>query len=201
MPILSNSKHEAVAQAYIADPQHVGWKAYVVVYPKSSEAAAKTAFTRLLKKADFAARIAELMAAAADSAVMSLNDVLVELSLLGRSNVKHIAAVFPHGDLGALTDEQAATIKSVVIDTYMDGAGDDAREVKRVRVELHDKRGALAELRDHHEPRKLKLEHTGKDGGPIETKDTTERNELDIARRIAFALEEAGRRLAKETST
>jgi hypothetical protein len=50
MPVLSNQRHEGVAQAYIADPEKVGWKAYKKVYPKSSQHAAETGFSRLLLK-------------------------------------------------------------------------------------------------------------------------------------------------------
>jgi hypothetical protein len=32
MPILSNQRHEAVALAYISDPEKVGWRAYKSVY-------------------------------------------------------------------------------------------------------------------------------------------------------------------------
>jgi hypothetical protein len=40
MPALANPKHEAVAQAFIADPERIGWRAYSQVYPKSSQRAA-----------------------------------------------------------------------------------------------------------------------------------------------------------------
>jgi hypothetical protein len=36
MTTLANAKHEVVAQAFIADPERVGWRAYRAVYPKSS---------------------------------------------------------------------------------------------------------------------------------------------------------------------
>jgi phage terminase small subunit len=90
-----------------------------------------------------------------------------------------------------LAPEDAAAIKTIVVDTYVEGGGEEAREVKRVRLELHDKRGALAELRRHHEPDRH--EHTGKDGRPIETADVTEMSELEVARRIAFLLAKAAR--------
>jgi hypothetical protein len=58
MPVLSNQRHEAVAQAYIADPERIGWKAYKQVYPNSSQYAAETGFSRLLlKNAEFASRL------------------------------------------------------------------------------------------------------------------------------------------------
>jgi hypothetical protein len=52
MPVLSNSKHEAVAQAYLADPAKIGWRAYKI-YPKSSRHAAETMFGRMLKNVEF----------------------------------------------------------------------------------------------------------------------------------------------------
>lgn len=62
---LKNAKHEAVAQAYFTDPARVGWKAYQGVYPNSSQHAAETAFSRLLKNAEFSARLEALNAAVA----------------------------------------------------------------------------------------------------------------------------------------
>jgi hypothetical protein len=76
MKVLSNAKHEAVARALIADPKSVGWRAYKAVYPKSSRHAAETGYTRLSKNSDFAARIDELKAAAAEGAVATARQVL-----------------------------------------------------------------------------------------------------------------------------
>jgi hypothetical protein len=59
-----------VARALIADPAGVGWRAYKSVYPKCSRHAAETGYTRLSKNADFAARIDELKAAAAEGAAV-----------------------------------------------------------------------------------------------------------------------------------
>src|SRR5271156_6787219 len=50
MSVLSNTKHEAVAQAYIADPTKIGWRAYKAVYPKSSQQAAETQFKPIVEK-------------------------------------------------------------------------------------------------------------------------------------------------------
>jgi len=201
MPILKNAKHEAVLAAFIANSDRVGWRAYRSVYPKSSQRAAETAWSRLMKDAEFSARHDELVGAVTEeakrAAVMDLTEVLEELSKLGRSNIQNVVA---GGDttadvIQALRDmapEHAAAIKTLITETYMEGSGDDAREVKRVKVELHDKKGALSELRRHFEPDKH--EHTGKDGKPIEVADATEPlDELDVARRIAFLLERAAR--------
>lgn len=192
MPVLPSAKHEAVAQAYIKDPSRVGWRAYQAVYPKSSQRAAETAMGRLLKNAAFSSRIAELLAAAADATVMDLREVLAELSKLGRSNIQHVAHILVSddvvADVKALPPEQSAAIAELTVESYQEFAGEDAppRTIKRVKFRLHDKRGALSELRKHHEP--VKHEHSGKDGGPIETKEVSD---LEAARRIAFLLSQA----------
>jgi hypothetical protein len=76
--MLSNQRHEALAQAYVSDPHKIGWRAYQSVYPKSSQHAAETGFSRLLKNAEFCARIAELQAEAAADAKITLESLLRE---------------------------------------------------------------------------------------------------------------------------
>jgi hypothetical protein len=91
MPVLKNAKHEAVALAYLADPEKIGWRAYQKVYPKSSQHASEVAFSRLLKNAEFASRVAETQKAAAVGAVMSAHEVLERLSNLARGDVEEKA--------------------------------------------------------------------------------------------------------------
>lgn len=196
--MLKNSKHETVLATFIKDPERVGWRAYRAVYPRCSQRAAETSWSRLLENAEFKARHDELLTAitseAKSAAVMNLTEVLEELTKLGRSDIKNCLV---DGDntsevvasLRDLPNEHSAAIKSLTIDHYTEGKGDDAKEVKRVKVELHDKRGALHELRAHHEPQKHEL--SGKDGEPIKTKDVSDPNE--IARRVAFLLAQAAR--------
>jgi hypothetical protein len=78
MPVLSNQRHEALAQAFVSDPHKIGWRAYQSVYPKSSQHAAETGFSRMLKKAEFSARVAELQAEAAADAKITLESLLRE---------------------------------------------------------------------------------------------------------------------------
>lgn len=198
MPILSNSKHEAVLSAFIGDSARVGWKAYLSVYPKSSQRAAETGWSRLLTRAEFKARHDELVngitEAAKKAAVMDLTEVLEELSKLGRSNLQNVLI---DGDdtrdvvtaLRDMSPEDAAAVQEFTVETYVEGAGDNARDVKRVKIKLHDKRAALSELRRHHEPDKH--EHSGKDGAPIKVEEDLSMTAL--ARRIAFALQLAQR--------
>ncbi len=209
MPALKNAKREAVLAAYIADPERVGWRAYRRIYPKSSRHAAETAWSRLLKNAEFSARRSELVAAvtkaAETKAVMELEEVLAELSALARGNVQDSVHLTVSDDIVAdvarLTRAQSAAIGELTVETYSEPGEDvleeqghggaltrrTSREVKRVRFKLAGKLGALEQLRRHYEPDKH--EHTGKDGAPIEHKDVSEPN--DVARRVAFLLAQA----------
>jgi hypothetical protein len=81
MPVLSSQRNEAVALAYISDPEKVGWRPYKSVYRNSSQHAASVAFSRLLKKANFQARVGELQGAASTNAEITL-ETLLRLSLI-----------------------------------------------------------------------------------------------------------------------
>jgi phage terminase small subunit len=198
---LQNAKHESVLQSYVADPERVGYRCYVRVYPKSSEAAAKTAFSRLLKNADFAARLAFLDAAVTEKVVEStaitVERVIGELAKIGFANLKNYIGVTGDGDpyvrFADLSDDEAAAVSSITVEDYKDGRGEDARDVKKVSFRLHDKRAALVSIGQHLGAfvEKHKHEHTGKDGEPIKVE--AEISELELARRIAFALEQGAR--------
>jgi hypothetical protein len=77
-----------------------------------------------------------------------------------------------------------------IVDTYTEG-GDEARQVKRVRIKLHRKREALAEIpRIEGYARPERREVTGTRGGPIEPKqlggfgrEVMEQRMLEIAER------------------
>ena len=154
MPVLDNAKHEAVALAYLADPQKVGWRAYAKVYPSCSRHAAENSFARLMKNDEFAARIAETHEQAAQGAVMTANEVLEALSVIARANMQDFMRAGPNGDpyldFSKLTRKQAAALQEVTVDTYVEGHGDDAREVKRVKFKLAGKINALDLLGKHH---------------------------------------------------
>ena len=155
MSVLENKKHEAVALAFLADPQKIGWRAYQKIYPHATQKAASVAFTRLLKNASFASRINETHEQAAQDAVMSAQEVLAELSKLGRSSLQNVIVDGDDTDdvVTALRDmkpEHAAAVSEFTIETYEEGRGDDAKTVKRVKVRMHNKTDALNLLGKHH---------------------------------------------------
>lgn len=194
---LRNPKHRAVAEAFIRDPQRIGWKAYKAVFPGTSKHAAETSWSRLLKRAEFSAYLDQLKAAAADATVMSLREVLAEQSKIGRADMRDFVQIGTadsvHEAVNDLAPEQSAAIQEITVETYLEGHGDDAKTVKKVKFKLHSKASALAELRAHHEPHKH--EHTGKDGKPIEVKSAPP-TDLELVRRIHFILTKASRATA-----
>lgn len=154
---LKNAKHEAVLQAYVADQQRVGFKAYLVVYPKSSAAAAKTGFSRLLKNADFARRLRTLDARVTEKvverAVITTEQVIEELAKIGFANMLDYAKVSGEGEpyisMSEVTRDQAAAIAAFTVEDFKDGRGEDARDVRKVTFKLHDKRAALVDIGTH----------------------------------------------------
>lgn len=176
---LKNAKHEAVLQAYIADPKRIGFKSYLVVYPKSSDAAAATGFSRLLKSAEFSRRLAYLDARVTEKVVegaaITAQQVINELAKIGFANMLDYASITDQGepfvDLSDVTRDQAAAIAGFTVEDFKDGRGEDARDVRKVTFKLHDKRAALVDIGRHLGmfEDKLKHEHTGKDGKPLPT--------------------------------
>jgi hypothetical protein len=49
-------------------------------------------------------------------------------------------------DLSKATRDQLAAVTEIVTESYVDGCGEDARTVKRVRIKLADKRAALVDI-------------------------------------------------------
>ena len=89
--------------------------------------------------------------------------ILHELAKIGFSNMLDYVSITNGGDLitdfSALTKDQAAAISEVTIETYTEGRGEDAEEVKRVKFKLSDKRAALVDMGRHLGMFKDKIEH------------------------------------------
>jgi hypothetical protein len=205
---LQNAKHEAVLLAYVADPQHVGFRAYLSVYPQSSDAAAKTAFSRLLKIADFRARLKHLETAVTEKVVektsITVERVVDELAKIAFANMENYfragADGVPRLRIKDLSSDQMAALAEVTCEEEVEGGQDEEAEptiVRKTKFKLYDKRAALVDILRHLGGFPAsKHELAGAGGGPIQVEDKTEVSELELARRIAFTLERGARAAA-----
>lgn len=118
-----------------------------------SERTARKIGQENLTKPDIRAAIEQETAERLDQLGVRADAVLSELARMGFSNMRDYMNVTADGDayldLSELTREQAAAIQEVTVDDYTEGRGEDAREVKRLKVKLADKKGPLELLGKH----------------------------------------------------
>ena len=149
---------------------------------------------RLLGNAKIAARIAQRQAARSRRTEITQDAVLTELAKIGFANMADYMRAGANGDpyldFSALTRDQAAALQEVTVEDFTDGRGEDAREVRRVKFKLADKRAALVDVGRHLGMFKERHEHTGKDGGPIEHDITARRAAAKATLDEVFGAEE-----------
>ena len=132
---------------------------------------AKSQGQRLLTKADVAGAIAFLQAERSKRTEITADRVLEELAKIGFSNMQDYIRTTPAGDayvdLSELTRDQAAAVSEITTEDFIDGRGEDARDVRRVKIKLSDKRAALVDIGKHLGMFIDRKEITGKDGEPV----------------------------------
>lgn len=121
-----------------------------------AEYSGKTAYSqgqRLLKDAEIQAEIQKSLNERSIRTEITQDMVIAELAKLSFHNMKDYIEVQPDGyayiDLSALTREQAAAITEITVDEYTEGKGDNARNIKKVKIKLTDKKGPLELLGKH----------------------------------------------------
>jgi phage terminase small subunit len=166
MPALTNPRHEAFCRAYVRGRTAGNAAAsYASVFGgKASDKNLRKSASRLSHRADISQRCAELVAAvarieeeatekAAAEAGITKARILNELAKLGFSNMFDYIRVNANGDatvdLSALDRDKASAIQYVEVETYVDGRGDDANIVKRIKFRLADKHAPLVSMGKH----------------------------------------------------
>lgn len=108
---------------------------------------------RLLKDPEVAAAIAAGMAERSRRTAITADAVLGELARIGFSNMLDYMTPGEDGDLfvdlARLDRARAAAIAEVTVEDFKDGRTKDAREVRRVKFKLLDKRAALVDIGRH----------------------------------------------------
>lgn len=137
----------------------------------STKTAGSQAFD-LLKKPEIQEAITEAMKRRETRTAITQDKVLKELAKIGFSNMADYMRVGedgdPYLDFSKLDRDQAAALVEVTVEDFKDGRGEDARDVRRVKFKLADKRAALVDIGKHLGMFKDRVEFTGKDGGPVE---------------------------------
>lgn len=106
-----------------------------------------------LTKANIAAAIEKRQAALAEKHGATVDRIIAELAKIGFANMLDYMRAGDDGgpalDFSTLTRDQAAALIQITAEDFMDGRGEDARDVRRVRFKLADKRAALVDLGRH----------------------------------------------------
>lgn len=114
---------------------------------------ARTAASRLLADPDIAAQIKAVVEGDLNKIEITREKWLAEVAKVGFFNMGDALHVTGEGDpfidLSKLSREQMAAIAEAEVHDYTDGRGDDARNVRKVKVKAHSKLGALETIGKH----------------------------------------------------
>ena len=108
---------------------------------------------QLLQNTSVAAAIAERAEKLSQKLEITAERVLRELALIGFANMSDYITIGSDGDpfvdLSMLDRDKAAAISEVMVEDFKDGRGENARDVRKVKFKLSDKRAALVDLGRH----------------------------------------------------
>lgn len=146
----------------------------------------------LLKNPKVAVRVAELQEEARKRNAVTVDRVVQELAKIGFSDIRKLFSDAGHLlPPGEWPEEAAGAVSSLEVVAKPSAETDEKghKIVEHVhKIKVWDKNSALEKLAKHLGMFVDRVEHTGKNGGPIETR---ELSDLELARRIAFKLNSA----------
>lgn len=160
-------QRQSFVDHYLAEPEQNATNAYQKAYPKAKRKSAEALACNLLKVPKVAAAIQLAMDKRAEKADITAEMVLREIAKLAFGNIKNLygkdGKLIPVNELPV---DVAATLTEVTEKQL--GKGDDAPILER-KYKAADKKASLELLGKHLKLFTDKIEHTGADGGPIET--------------------------------
>ena len=119
----------------------------------------------LLSNPDIAAAVQEAQEERAQSTGVTAERVVNELAKLAFANLgdyfQMASGEDPYIDLSNVTRDQLAALTEIQVDDYTDGRGEDARDVRRVKIKMADKKAALELLGKHLGMFTDRVEHSG----------------------------------------
>lgn len=166
---LLNPRQEVFVREYLTDLNAT--RAAIAAGYKPT--AAKVTGCRMLTRGNVAVAIEKQRQERLAKLGIRADRVLEELARLGFSNMLDYIQVEngdAYIDLSKLDRQTAAAIQELTVDEYTEGRGEQAREVKRTKFKLSDKRGSLELLGKHLGLFADRVELTGADGGALAIK-------------------------------
>lgn len=104
----------------------------------------------MLNRPLVSAAIADKVRRVTEKYDVSLDALVRELAYIAKANMADYVRLTPEGepfvDLSDTTYEMMAAIKSVSVEDVKEGRGEDQREIRKVKFDLHDKQGAIDKL-------------------------------------------------------
>ncbi|MBG0801652.1 terminase small subunit [Methylocystis sp. H4A] len=196
MPVLENPRHEIFAREIAKGASQR--EAYANAGYEGDERSMDANAARLIADDRVAIRVQEIQAAAAKRAEITIERTLLELAKIGYADIRKAVR---WGEGIAIKDAEGneaigngvAMLDSAEIDNDTAAAIAEVAQTRDgIKIKFHDKLGALEKIGKHLGMFVDRHEHSGKDGGPIETVDLSP---LEAARRIAFAWAKGEREL------
>ena len=154
MPLLRNPKHERFAQEIAKG------KTLEVAHRIAGYRADRRNAQHLRQRDDISRRIEELLAnrdkidvrateRAIERTAITKQRVIEELAKIGFANMADYTRLVGSERVVDLADaslDHLAAVQEIVVEDFKDGRGENARDVRRVKLKLHDKKGALVDI-------------------------------------------------------
>lgn len=159
MTALKNPRYERLAQEMAKGAGDFD------AYRAAGYRGGRPAASAITNRPEIQARVAEIVGKGAAKAEITVERIMAELALIGFSNMQDYMRPGIDGDptldFSALTRDQAAALSEVTVEDFKDGRGEDARDVRRVKFKLADKRAALVDMGRHLKMFTDKVEQSG----------------------------------------
>lgn len=179
-------KHKRFVAEYLID-RHATNAAIRAGYTKKT---ARQQGSRLLSNANIKALVNIKEEKLQEKLEVTKERIVAELAKIGFANMNDYMTVGKDGDpfldFSKITPDQAAALSEVTVEDFKDGRGEEARDIRKIKFKLYDKRAALVDLGKNLGMFTEKVELTGKDGKDL--LERTPEQELELARSLAALL-------------
>lgn len=184
-----NAKQERFVQEYLVDLNATR----AAIRAGYSKKTARAIGCENLTKPNVAAAIEARQKQLAAKLEITQEDIAKELTKLAFANMGDYIRVLGNGepaiDLSECTRDQLAALSEVSVEDFLEGRGEDAREVRRVKVKPANKQGSLmdlAKLLGYVKPEKHEHEHKGR-VEVLDQKATKRLSDAELAQATAAA--------------